>query len=474
MKIHWCGVLPSLFPILVLASAGGPVSPFPWSGVPRAQSVAAGNDGLATDELDTSSGSVAIIPFMNISGNVADDWIGDGIAETVMADLESLGNLTVIPQERVRSVAAHHGEPDLNLDEAAIMTLGRELGARWLVTGGYQRLGRQLRITGRLIDAQSGLVARTMKADGTLDELFDLQDRIAAELTAQVRPNATAQATSRGSGRRAAPAAARGGRDRPAVAGRPGAEDASSPGGLGSGTVTGGIILPDTDPPVRSGPEGRGGQRGRSGAGAPADGGSGTAASAGILAGRPNVTVVRADEGPRIDGRLDDAIWRRATHITEFVQQSPIEGAPATEDTDIYIAYDNSHLYVGMHAHYSDPGMVRASRVDRDQARFGDDTISIYFDTFLDQQRAYVFSLNGYGVQGDSLMGSRGGGGGGGGGRRGGGRRRSGRRVSWGRRGWRRPGRLRRAAGRLVLGRAVRIGRRARGRWVDRRNGDSV
>ena len=413
MNIRWCGALSSLLLILVLAhtaSAGGPVLPFSWSGAPRAQSVAVGIDGLATDEPDASSGPFAIIPFVNISGNAADDWIGDGIIETVMADLESLDNVTVIAQERVRSVAAHRGEADLDLDEAAILTLGRELGARWLVTGGYQRLGSQLRITGRLIDVQSGLVATTMKADGTLDELFRLQDRIAAELTAEVRPNATAQATSSGSGGRAVLAAVRGGRGRPAVAGRPGAEDASSPGGPGSGTVTGGIILPDTDLPVRSGP------RGRLGAGALADGGSGTAASAGILTGRPNVTVVRADEGPRIDGRLDDAVWRRATRITEFVQQSPIEGAPATEETDIYITYDSSHLYVGMHAHYSDPGMVRASRVDRDQAGFGDDTISIYFDTFLDQQRAYVFSLNGYGVQGDSLMGSRGGGHPGGGG----------------------------------------------------------
>ena len=59
---------------------------------------------------------------------------------------------------------------------------------------------------------------------------------------------------------------------------------------------------------------------------------------------------------------------------------------------------------------------MRANRVDRDRAGFGDDTISVYFDTFVDQQRAYVFSVNGYGVQGDSIVGGRGGGGRGGGG----------------------------------------------------------
>ena len=394
------------------------MSPFPWSGAPRAQSVPAGNGGGATDDTDVLSGSVAVLPFTNISRSEADDWIGAGIAETVMADLEALGNLRVIARERVRTVVTGRGGAALN--EGAAVALGRELGARWVVTGGYQRLGDQLRITGRLVDTQSGLVARTMKADGTLDEVFGLQDRIAIELTTDVRLNATAQPTPRASGERAALAAARGGEAVPPVAGRGGSEGASGPGGLGLGAVTGGIILPDGDPASPGGSGGRGGPGRRPGPGTPAAGGAGAAASAGILTGRPSLTVVRADEAPRIDGRLDDAIWQRATRVTEFVQQSPIEGAPATEDTDIYIAYDSTHLYFGMHAHYSNPGMVRASHVDRDRAGFGDDTISVYFDTFLDQQRAYVFSLNGYGVQGDSLMDSRGGGGGGG--RGGGGR----------------------------------------------------
>ena len=407
MNIRYVGLLSALFPMLVLApmaSAGGPVSPFLLAGAPRAQSVPIGNDGLATDGPDASSGSVAVIPFTNISGSAADDWIGDGIAETVMADLESLAELRVIVRDRLQAVS--RGRRGAALDEGAALALGRELGARWVVTGGYQRLGDQLRITARLVDTESRLVARTVKADGTLEEIFDLQDRIATELTTDVRSTAPARTTQREPGR-AGVAAVRGEGAVPAVAGRGASEGTLGTGDLGRGTVTGGIILPDIDPAGRSGPGGRGGP-GRSGAGAPAAGGA--VASAGILTGRPSVTIVRADEAPRIDGRLDDAVWQRTTRITEFVQQSPIEGAQATEDTDIYIAYDSTHLYFGMHAHYSDPGMVRASRVDRDRAGFGDDTISIYFDTFLDQQRAYVFSLNGYGVQGDSLMDSRGGG----------------------------------------------------------------
>ena len=427
MRVRWCGILATVLPMIVLtpvARAAAPVSPFSWASAPRAQSVPVGNDGLATDALDAPSGSVVVIPFTNISGNATDDWIGDGIAETVMADLESLAELTVIARERIQAVS--DGRRGARLDGGAALELGRELGARWIVTGGYQRLGDQLRITARLVDTLSGLVERTVKADGTLDEIFELQDRIATELTHDVRSTATVQATPREPGGRAGLVAARGEGGVPAVTGRGGVAGASGSGGLGSGTVTGGIILPDGDPTGRGELGGRGGRRapgGRPGADAPPPGDVGAAASAGILAGRPSVTAVRVVEPPRIDGQLDDAVWQRAARITEFVQQSPIEGAPATEDTEIFVAYDDTHLYVGMHAHYSDPSMVRANRVDRDQARRGDDTISIYFDTFLDQQRAYVFSLNGYGVQGDSLMDSRGGGGGGGRGGGGGGGR---------------------------------------------------
>ena len=297
-----------------------------------------------------------------------------------MADLESLGYLTVIAQERVRAAAA--GRTAAEIDDVAATALGRELGARWVLTGGYQRLGGQLRITAALVDTATGVVARTMKADGAVDEIFALQDRIAAELT-------TGDGARDGSNGGNGDAGGNGGGSREGATGA-----------VRSGQVTGGIILPDgaTAAPVSSG----------------------VAASAGILAGRPSVTIVRTDEPPRIDGRLDDGVWQRATRITEFVQESPLEGALATEDTDVYIAYDDNYLYFGMHAHYADPSMARANRVDRDRAGFGDDTISVYFDTFLDQQRAYVFSLNGYGVQGDSLLDSRGGGGGPGGGGRGG------------------------------------------------------
>ncbi len=123
----------------------------------------------------------------------------------------------------------------------------------------------------------------------------------------------------------------------------------------------------------------------------------------GLLPGRPTVRPPRTDTPPDIDGRLDDVVWRSAARITEFTQESPVEGAPATEDTEVYIAYDDDNLYFGFYLHYADPSIMRANRVDRDRA-FQDDLITIYIDTFLDQQRAFEFDLNAYNVQGDGIV----------------------------------------------------------------------
>ncbi len=163
---------------------------------------------------------------------------------------------------------------------------------------------------------------------------------------------------------------------------------------IDAGMVTGGIMVGDN----------------------PADGGRPTASMhAGALAGRVMVRPVRTQNPPTVDGRLDDEVWRQAAVVSRFVQSAPMDGAPASEDTDVYLAYDSAKLYLAFHAKYRDRTIMRANRVDRDQADRGDDVVRVYIDPFLDQQRAYAFSVNGYGVQGDSIIGSRRGGGGGGG-----------------------------------------------------------
>ena len=119
------------------------------------------------------------------------------------------------------------------------------------------------------------------------------------------------------------------------------------------------------------------------------------------------MTAVRVAEPPAIDGLLADDAWRRAARLSTFVQTAPVEGATATEPTEVYLAYDGENLYVGIRARYAEPGLMRANRADRDQIA-EDDTVSLFFDPFRDRQRAYQFTVNGFGVQGDAILNSTG------------------------------------------------------------------
>ena len=308
-----------------------------------------------TRRLASEQGSIAVGPFVNISGRSSDDWIGYGIAETVSADLQQWTTLSVVGRDVVDEEFSHSAVGPDDLERVA-RELSQTLGARWLIVGGYQRINDQVRITARVLETDTGRIETVTRVDGNIAELFTLQDQIVVKLGEGFRALTNAPMVAAG-----------------AVPPTPTPTD-----------VTGGLSLD-----------------------APGAAGFGVAEGAGILTGRPTLRPGRSDVRPDIDGRLDDVIWQDAIHITEFVQQNPVEGAPATEDTDVWIAYDSQNLYIAVHAHYSDPSIMRANRVDRDQS-FDDDNISFYFDTFLDQQRAYLFSVNGYGVQGDAIVNARG------------------------------------------------------------------
>ncbi len=134
---------------------------------------------------------VAVMPFANITRRPDDEWIGTGIAETVTADLKAVRGLTVIGSERVydamRQASAAPGEAGgtaaaEDSGERDAIYLGRRLGAAWIVIGGYQRMAEALRITARTVDVDSGTVANTVKVDGAMAEIFQLQDRVVQEL----------------------------------------------------------------------------------------------------------------------------------------------------------------------------------------------------------------------------------------------------------------------------------------------------
>ncbi|RMH17772.1 MAG: hypothetical protein D6701_07160 [Gemmatimonadetes bacterium] len=105
----------------------------------------------------------------------------------------------------------------------------------------------------------------------------------------------------------------------------------------------------------------------------------------------------------RIDGRLDEAVWAQAAVLTGFTQYEPVEGRPATEDTEVRVFYSRDAIYFGILAYDRDPSGILARLGERDRAVFGDDWVRLMLDTFDDQRQAYVFYVNPLGLQTDGL-----------------------------------------------------------------------
>ena len=106
----------------------------------------------------------------------------------------------------------------------------------------------------------------------------------------------------------------------------------------------------------------------------------------------------------RIDGILDEPVWREHPSIGEFVQVEPQEGAPPTEPTQIRLLYDEDTLYIGIFCHDSSPETILATKMSRDARLFSDDNIEILLDTFHDGRNAYFFQTNPNGAMVDGRI----------------------------------------------------------------------
>jgi TolB-like protein/Tfp pilus assembly protein PilF len=118
--------------------------------------------------------TLAILPFETRGGD-DDAWIGGAVAESLAADLARVEGLGLLPREKV--VRARAAQADLDP-----VATGLALGCRWVLDGTVQRMGPSIRITHRLLEVATGNVADTAKTDGKYDDLFDLQDRLAARI----------------------------------------------------------------------------------------------------------------------------------------------------------------------------------------------------------------------------------------------------------------------------------------------------
>ena len=121
---------------------------------------------------------------------------------------------------------------------------------------------------------------------------------------------------------------------------------------------------------------------------------------------RRTMTAVRlsAEESIVVDGRLDDAVWARATPATDFIQLDPLNGSPATERTEVRIVYDGTSLYMGVTCFDSEPTRMLRFQRRRDEGLPSDDRFMWVIDPFLTGQNGYFFETNPSGLMADSLL----------------------------------------------------------------------
>jgi hypothetical protein len=118
------------------------------------------------------------------------------------------------------------------------------------------------------------------------------------------------------------------------------------------------------------------------------------------------------DEGPTLDGSLEDVVWQRGTLIDVFIQQEPDEGSPSTERTEVRILHDGETLYLGVFAFDSEPEALTATEMRRDSERIlQEDNFQIILDTFKDSRSGYMFVTNPLGAMLDQQVANEGEGG---------------------------------------------------------------
>ena len=104
----------------------------------------------------------------------------------------------------------------------------------------------------------------------------------------------------------------------------------------------------------------------------------------------------------KLDGKLDEPIWQKEP-INDFTQRDPNEGAPATEKTEVWIAYDEDNIYVAAHLYDSKPEMIDASLARRD-GYSNSDWFGFYVDSYNDKRTGNFFTVNAGGTMVDGIL----------------------------------------------------------------------
>ena len=123
--------------------------------------------------------SIAVLPFLNLSGDPAQDYFVDGVVEDIISALSRIGWLFVIARN---SSFTYKGRA------VDVKQVGRELGVRYILEGSLRKAANRVRITGQLVDAITGANLWSERFDGKIDDIFDLQDQMTTSVVGAIAP----------------------------------------------------------------------------------------------------------------------------------------------------------------------------------------------------------------------------------------------------------------------------------------------
>src|SRR5262249_5380545 len=118
-------------------------------------------------------------PFQNMSGDPEQEYFADGMVEEI---------ITALSRNKQLFVVARNSSFTFKGKAVDIKQAARDLGVRYVLEGSVRKSGDRIRITGQLIDAVSGALLWADKYDGALEDVFDLQDQVAASVVGAINP----------------------------------------------------------------------------------------------------------------------------------------------------------------------------------------------------------------------------------------------------------------------------------------------
>jgi adenylate cyclase len=123
--------------------------------------------------------SIAVLPFQNLSGDAEQEYFVDGLVEEIITALSRFRDLFVIARNSSFTYKGHAVD---------VKQVGRELGVRYVLEGSLRKSGSKVRITGQLIDASTGAHLWAERFDGSLENIFDLQDQVTSSVVGAIAP----------------------------------------------------------------------------------------------------------------------------------------------------------------------------------------------------------------------------------------------------------------------------------------------